>query len=104
MTLVNFSSNSPRYLVPATKDPISNIIILLFCKDFGTSFKLILLTNSSTIAVLPTPASPTKRGLFLFFLINVSIIKLSSLSLPTKISSGLITSLKSLPILSISNF
>ncbi len=65
------ASNSPLYLVPATKVPISSKNILLFWSFSGTSPLVIFCANPSTTAVLPTPASPMSRGLFLFFLKRV---------------------------------
>ena len=103
MILFNFSSNSPRYLVPATKEDISIDIIFLFFKAFGTSPFFILLASSSTIALFPTPASPIKRGLFLFFLNSVSVIKSISFSRPTTKLSDKSFDI-SFPILYISNF
>ena len=58
------SSNSPRYFVPATNAPISNIIKRLLAISSGTSPLTIRCANPSTIAVLPTPGSPTNTGLF----------------------------------------
>ena len=72
--LLTLSSNSPRYLVPATKLDKDKEIIFLFNNFSGTSFLLILKANPSTIAVFPTPASPIKIGLFLHLLDNISII------------------------------
>ena len=48
----------------------------------GTLPSSILLTNSSTIAVFPTPASPIKTGLFFVLRNNISINLLTSSSLP----------------------
>ena len=81
-TFFNLSSNSPRYLAPATKLAISSSQIVLFFKLSGTSFLTILLAKPSTIAVLPTPGSPIKTGLFFVFLDNIRVILLTSSSLP----------------------
>ena len=81
--LLILSSNSPRYLVPDIKLAIEILNILLFSKFLGTLPITILLTNSSTIAVLPTPASPNNSGLFLVRRNNISIILLTLTSLPT---------------------
>ena len=81
-TAFNLSSNSPRYLAPATKAPISNSQILLFFKLLGTSPLIILVASPSTIAVLPTPGSPINTGLFLVFLDNILVILLISSSRP----------------------
>ena len=66
-TAFNLSSNSPRYLAPATKAPKSSSYKVLFCKETGTSFLKIRHAKPSTIAVLPTPGSPIKIGLFFVF-------------------------------------
>ena len=60
----SLSSNSPRYFVPAIKDPISSAINFLFLNDSGTSPFTILNAIPSAIAVFPTPGSPIKTGLF----------------------------------------
>ena len=91
--LDSFSSNSPRYLVPAITLNRFKLIIILFFNVFGTSPKVILLASSSTIAVLPTPASPINIGLFLFFLSNISIILSISRSLPITLSNSLFLAL-----------
>ena len=59
------SSNSPRYLAPAIKAPISKESTRLFFKPSGTSPLTIRCAKPSTIAVLPTPGSPINTGLFL---------------------------------------
>ena len=62
---VRRSSNSPRYLAPAIKAPKSNAIRRLFCRDSGTSPLTMRKAKPSAMAVLPTPGSPIKTGLFL---------------------------------------
>ena len=57
-------SKSPRYLVPATIDPMSREISLLFASTGGMSPVTILIAIPSTIADFPTPGSPTSIGLF----------------------------------------
>ena len=64
-TAFNRSSNSPRYLAPEIKAPISNEKTVLSFKLSGTSFFTIRWAKPSTIAVLPTPGSPIRTGLFL---------------------------------------
>src|SRR5712692_10309946 len=59
------SSNSPRNLVPAINEPRSNACTRLSLSDSGTSPCAIRCASPSAIAVLPTPASPIKTGLFL---------------------------------------
>ena len=61
------SSNSPLYFAPATKALKSSSKIVLSSNDSGTSLRTIRCAKPSTIAVLPTPGSPIKTGLFLFF-------------------------------------
>ena len=81
-TAFNLSSNSPLYLAPAISAPRSSSHIVLFFKLLGTSPLTILCASPSTIAVLPTPGSPIKTGLFLVFLDNILVILLTSSSLP----------------------
>jgi hypothetical protein len=64
-TAFNRSSNSPLYLAPAIRAPISSE---KSCFDFrfsGTSPRTIRCAKPSAMAVLPTPGSPIKIGLFL---------------------------------------
>ena len=65
------SSNSPLNLAPANKSAISNTSTRLFLSDSGTSPFTIRCAKPSTIAVLPTPGSPIKTGLF--FVLRMSI-------------------------------
>ncbi len=59
------SSNSPRYLAPATSAPRSRVITCLSFRVLGTSPRTMRCANPSTIAVFPTPGSPINTGLFL---------------------------------------
>ena len=59
----------------------------MFLSDSGTSSLIILKANPSTIAVLPTPGSPIKTGLFLVLLESTCILLLISSSLPITGSS-----------------
>ena len=59
------SSNCPRYLVPATIAARSSTTRRLSKSRSGTSCEMIDWARPSTIAVLPTPASPRRTGLFL---------------------------------------
>ena len=81
-TAFNLSSNSPRYLAPATRAPISSSHTVLSFKLFGTSPLIILVASPSTIAVLPTPGSPINTGLFFVFLDSILVILLISSSRP----------------------
>ena len=58
------SSNSPRYFVPATSEPMSSVRTRLFSSVSGTSPATIRWARPSAIAVLPTPGSPISAGLF----------------------------------------
>ena len=102
----SLSSNSPRYLVPATRDAISRDIIFLLIRASGTFSSDINLASSSTIAVLPTPASPINKGLFFLLLHNISISLFISLSRPSTGSSLLFlaVSVRLVPKSSTNNF
>ena len=63
-TFLRRSSNCPRYLVPATKAPMSSDTTRLPRKLSGTSPATMRWASPSTMAVLPTPGSPIKAGLF----------------------------------------
>ncbi len=89
-TFFILSSNSPRYFVPATIVAISKDKIRLFFRTSGTLPSAIILLNSSTIAVLPTPASPISKGLFLVLLQSISKTLLISFSLPITGSNSLL--------------
>ena len=65
MTAFKRSSNSPLYLAPATNKPISSDMTILDFRFSGTSPETIRWAKPSTMAVLPTPGSPTSIGLFL---------------------------------------
>ncbi len=76
------SSNSPRNFAPATSALISNAKIVLSFNPSGTSFFTIRCANPSTIAVLPTPGSPIKTGLFFVLRERMRITRRISLSRP----------------------
>ena len=76
------SSNSPRYLAPATKAAKSNSKITLSFKLSGTSCRTIRQANPSTIAVLPTPGSPINTGLFFVLRDKIRIARRISSSRP----------------------
>src|SRR5437667_11231109 len=57
------SSNSPRYLVPATSEPTSSVNKRLPASVSGTSPATRRCASPSTMAVLPTPCSPISAGL-----------------------------------------
>ena len=81
-TFFRRSSNSPRYFAPAIKAPKSKDHILLPFRVLGTSPFTIRIARPSTIAVLPTPGSPIKTGLFFVFLDKIRIILRISSSRP----------------------
>ncbi len=64
-TVLRRSSNSPRYLAPATIAPRSSETSRLSFSDSGTSPLTMRWARPSTTAVLPTPGSPISTGLFL---------------------------------------
>ena len=81
-TALSLSSNSPRYLAPAISEPMSSSIRSLSFKPRGTSLLKIRQASPSTIAVLPTPGSPIRTGLFLVLRERISITLLISSSRP----------------------
>ena len=64
-TALRRSSNSPRYLEPASRAPMSSAITRRSRRLSGMSPATIRWARPSTIAVLPTPGSPISTGLFL---------------------------------------
>ncbi len=77
------SSNCPRYLVPATSDARSRLMIRLLNKALETFLATIFNARPSAMADLPTPGSPIKMGLFFFLRLNICAIRSSSRSRPT---------------------
>ena len=76
------SSNSPRYFAPAIREDRSSERIFLFRKSSGTFPDTILRASPSTMAVLPTPGSPTRQGLFFVRRVSTRIRRAVSSSLP----------------------
>ena len=64
-TLFKRSSNSPRYFAPATRAPMSRLNTMRSFRFSGTSPRTIRCARPSAMAVLPTPGSPIRQGLFL---------------------------------------
>ncbi len=64
-TALSRSSNSPRYLAPASMALMSSETTDLSRSPSGTSPLTIRWASPSTIAVFPTPGSPISTGLFL---------------------------------------
>ena len=81
------SSNSPRYLEPATIAPRSSAKSRLSLRPSGTSPLTIRRARPSTIAVLPTPGSPISTGLFLVRRDRTCIVRRISSSRPITGSS-----------------
>ena len=65
MIFLRRSSNSPRYLVPATSRPTSRVRTRLSSRISGISPWVMRWARPSARAVLPTPGSPISTGLFL---------------------------------------
>ena len=78
----NRSSNSPRYLVPATRLAILRLTSRLSFNWGGTFPAAIRWARPSAMAVLPTPGSPMSAGLFLFFRLRIPTTASISRSLP----------------------
>ncbi len=81
------SSNSPRNFAPANKEPISKVKIVLSLSPSGTSPRTIRWANPSTMAVLPTPGSPMRTGLFFVLRDSIRMTRRISESLPITGSS-----------------
>ena len=76
------SSNSPRYLEPAIMLARSMVNIFFSFMPSGTSPPEMRCARPSITAVLPTPGSPTRHGLFLVLLLRICISLPISCSLP----------------------
>ena len=83
----NLSSNSPLYLAPATKAPMSREKICLLFRFSGTSPRTIRCASPSAMAVLPVPGSPIRIGLFLVRRLRICNTRLISSSRPITGSS-----------------
>ena len=81
------SSNSPRYLVPATMPERSRERMRLSSKSSGTSPIAIFRARPSAMAVLPTPGSPMRQGLFFVRRERIWMTRWISSSRPTTGSS-----------------
>mmetsp|Transcript_5799 Transcript_5799/g.14878 ORF Transcript_5799/g.14878 Transcript_5799/m.14878 type:complete len:266 (-) Transcript_5799:385-1182(-) len=64
ITALRRSSNSPRYLAPATREPMSRLMSERPRRDSGTSPLTMRCAKPSATAVFPTPGSPMSTGLF----------------------------------------
>ena len=74
ITVFSRSSNSPRYFVPAIIPARSSEITRRPASVSGTSSLTIRCAMPSTIAVLPTPGSPSRAGLFFVRRERISIV------------------------------
>ena len=81
------SSNSPRYLVPATMPLRSRDRSFLSSSSSGTSPEAMRSASPSAMAVLPTPGSPIRTGLFLVRRDRIWMTRWISLSRPITGSS-----------------
>ena len=87
MIFLSRSSNSPRYFVPATSDPMSSVSTRLSISVSGTSPLMIRWASPSAIAVLPTPGSPMRAGLFFVRRLRIWMTRSISFSRPMTGSS-----------------
>ena len=78
----NLFSKSPLYCEPAMSAPKSKAKILHPAKQSGTSPFSIIAARPYTMAVLPTPGSPTYKGLFFSLRHNIWIVRNNSSFLP----------------------
>ena len=83
MTWRSRLSNSPFMLAPACSRPTSSVRSVTSFSGGGTSPAAMRSANPSTTAVLPTPASPVRIGLFCRRRIRMSTIWRISSSRPT---------------------
>ena len=81
-TRLSLSSKSPLYFAPASIDVMSSIYIFFVFSSSGTLPPAILIARPSAMAVFPTPASPTRQGLFFERLKSISITRFVSRSRP----------------------
>ncbi|MCY1229923.1 hypothetical protein D9M72_423140 [compost metagenome] len=86
-TAFSRSSNSPRYLAPATIEARSRAMRVLPRRLSGTSLATIRWARPSTTAVLPTPGSPMITGLFLVRRLSTWMMRRISASRPITGSS-----------------
>mmetsp|Transcript_1644 Transcript_1644/g.3723 ORF Transcript_1644/g.3723 Transcript_1644/m.3723 type:complete len:251 (-) Transcript_1644:665-1417(-) len=87
MSFLRRSSNSPRYLVPATSSPMSSVIMRLPSRVSGTSPAAMFCASPSAMADLPTPGSPMRHGLFLVRRPRICVTRTISFSRPMHGSS-----------------
>ena len=81
------SSNCPRYLVPATT-PVMSSVTRRLLKSMGEQWReAIICASPSTMALLPTPGSPMRMGLFFLRRPRISMTRCISAVRPTQGSS-----------------
>src|SRR6266705_951488 len=88
MMVLRRSSNWPRYLVPATMRERSRERMRLSARNEGTSPSEMRCARPSTMAVLPTPGSPIRTGLFFVRRQRIWMTRSTSFSRPTRGSSA----------------
>ena len=88
MMFLNRSSNSPRYLLPATTDAISSETTRFPHSICGIVPSATRCASPSTIADLPTPGSPMSTGLFFVRRMRICVIRSISFSRPITGSSS----------------
>ena len=76
------SSNCPRIPVPWTRLTTSKRMTSFPWSLWGTSPSTIFWARPSTTAVLPTPGSPIRTGLFLVLRLRISMTRMISSSRP----------------------
>ncbi len=86
-TVLSLSSNSPRYLAPASRAAMSSERTRLSLSVSGTSPFTMRCARPSTMAVLPTPGSPMSTGLFLVRRCRIWMVRRISSSRPITGSS-----------------
>ena len=93
------SSNSPRYLAPASIPARSSVTMRLSPSSSGTAPSTIFCAKPSATALLPTPGSPMSTGLFLVLRERICTMRSISSSLPMTGSSSpfFAASVRSLP-------
>ena len=93
------SSNCPRYIAPAISAVMSSENTVRSLSPSGTSPLLIRWASPSTIAVLPTPGSPMRTGLFFVLRERMRITSRISVSRPITGSSlpDLASAVRSVP-------
>ncbi len=86
-TAFSRSSNSPRYLAPAIREPMSRAKMVLSFRGGGDVPLTMRWASPSAMAVLPTPGSPMSTGLFLLLRLRIRMTLRISSSRPMTGSS-----------------